>query len=289
MSVSVNTSGNAYHYLQSLLQQQQQSASGGTAAGSTDPVSELLEAFYPSGNGDTPAQSPATTAGDSCCGCLKMTSETMASLITMQAQRSDPVASQAQHVFSEFDDDGNGAISEAECEGVFGPNADMSKVDDLFNALDANGDGGVSLDELTAAARFSRAQHRHLYQPQAAAGGGLSDLMASLDVTGASSKTITNADGSSTTSITYSDGSTVQMTTPAGSPNSANTPGNAPSDRNVDHSEEYHEPDNRKREPRREPTKHLQGNQPTTKEQHVGKRQPPLEPETKEDAGSQQA
>jgi Ca2+-binding EF-hand superfamily protein len=45
---------------------------------------------------------------------------------------------------------------------VFGSGADTSKVDGLFNALDANSDGSVSLDELTSAAQQAKGHHRHL-------------------------------------------------------------------------------------------------------------------------------
>jgi hypothetical protein len=211
MSVSsVSAQNSAYTYLQSLL------PSGG-GSGTSDPVSQLLEAFYPNGGGPAPAATqPANTSVPSGMNGPDFSADTMASLISMQGQcGSDTVAARAQSLFGQFDTNGDGQISKSEFEGVFGANADTSKVDGLFNTLDANGDGSVSQDEMTAAAQQSRAHHHHHHMQ--GQGGGLSSLLSSLDPAGATAQTASNADGSSSTTITYADGSTVTMTTPAGS------------------------------------------------------------------------
>jgi hypothetical protein len=216
MSVGSVGASSAYSYLQSLLQQQQ-STSGSSAS---DPVTQLLSAFYPSGNGQSASAATAapSTGADSngCAGGFSFSPDTMASLISIQGEWHQSIDAQAQHVFSEFDADGDGSISKSEFENGFGANADMSKVDGLFNALDTNGDGSISLDELTSAAEDSHAHHHHMHGA-GQGGGGLADLLSSIDLTGATSQTATNADGSTSTTITYADGSTVTMTTPVSS------------------------------------------------------------------------
>jgi len=223
MSVGSVGTSSAYSYLQSLLQQQQ-SANGSSAS---DPVTQLLSAFYPSGSGQSAGSSgaPSSTGADSSAGagCFGFSPDTMASLISIQGQQwHQAIDAQAQHVFGEFDADGDGAISKSEFENAFGSNADMSKVDGLFSALDTNGDGSISLDELTSAAEQSHA-HQHHMHGAGQGGGGLADLLSSTDLTGATSQTATNADGSTSTTITYADGSTVTMTTPASSSSDASS------------------------------------------------------------------
>jgi hypothetical protein len=235
MSVSsTGASGGAYNYLRSLLPPP--SADGRNAAGSSDPVTQLLQAFYPSGQNDQPGAATATVdipappaggATTSSTKCPGFNADTMASLISMQGGEwggRSAVAAQAQSVFGEFDSNGDGQISKSEFEGVFGSNADTSKVDGLFNALDSNGDGSVSQDELTSAAEQSHAAHHHHHHlhggisaaaPGSGSEGGLAALLSSTDLTGATTQTASNADGSSSTTITYADGSTVSMTTPA--------------------------------------------------------------------------
>lgn len=234
MSVaSLGASNNAYSYLQSLLPQQ--SSSGGSSAVGADPVQKLLAAFYPSGaDGPSASAGASASAGGAASsgaggGCALFSPDTMASLISIQGQDwshgGGSVEARAEKLFSEFDGDGDGQISKAEFEGVFGTSADMSKVDGLFGALDTNGDGAISQDEMTSAAQASHAHHHHHSAPPG--DGGLADLLQSIDLSGATSQTTTGADGSTSTTITYGDGSTVTMTTPAsgGSDGSADKSG----------------------------------------------------------------
>jgi hypothetical protein len=227
MSVGSVGASSAYSYLQSLLQQQQ-STSGSSAS---DPVTQLLSAFYPSGTGQS-AGSPAAASSNGadsngCAGGFSFSPDTMASLISIQGQQwNQSIDARAQHVFGEFDANGDGSISKSEFESAFGSNADTSKVDGLFSALDTNGDGSISLDELTSAAEEGARHHHHMHGAGPDQGGGLADLLSSTDLTGATSQTATNADGSTSTTITYADGSTVTMTTPASS-NSDSSSGNS--------------------------------------------------------------
>jgi hypothetical protein len=245
MSVSnVGASTNAYAYLQSLLPAQ--TANGSQGAGAADPVSELLDAFYPNGapgQSGAPAASGAAGAAATPASAMAgppFSPDTMSALMSAQEhQPGNPsVAAHAQNLFSQFDADGDGQVSKPEFENVFGPGADMSKVDGLFNALDGNGDGSMSLDELNSAAQAGHARHHghhhHVDSGQGGGEGGMLQALLSSGTQGASADTASNTDGSSTTTITYADGSKVSLTSPPGSSgtNSSSTPSGSGNDAN---------------------------------------------------------
>jgi EF hand domain-containing protein len=220
---SVGASASAYYYLQSLLPPP--SADGGQASG--DPVTQLLNAFYPNGTQSGPATDSAggTSSGAGPAAPL-FSPDTMTSLMSVQEQPSgvNPfVAAHAQALFSQLDANGDGQVSKSEFEDIFGSNADMSKVDGLFNALDGNGDGSVSQDELTSAMQASHAHHHHHHH--ANPGQGVGDIVQALlsGAQGATANTTSNSDGSSTTTISYTDGSSISLNTPAASTDASST------------------------------------------------------------------
>jgi hypothetical protein len=215
---SLGASTNAYSYLQSLLPQQPDDSKG---TGSSDPVTELLKAFYPNGSADAGA-SPDAAGGGGTGTLSPFNHDTMTALMSAQEQPSSGnpfVTARASSLFSQLDANGDGQVSQSEFENVFGSNADKSKVDGLFNALDGNGDGSVSLDELTSAAQASHAHH-HGHHHHGGGGQGVGqtiDALLTSGTQGANVDSTSNADGSSTTTISYADGSKVALTTPAGS------------------------------------------------------------------------
>jgi EF-hand domain pair len=218
---SVGASTSAYSYLQSLLPQQ---ADDGKRTGSSDPVTELFKAFYPNAPNEAGASSDAN--GGTGVGTLSpFNHDTMMALMSAQEQPSSGnpfVTARAQSLFSQLDANGDGQVSQTEFQGVFGSNADMSKVDGLFNALDGNGDGSVSLDELTSAAQASHAHH-HGQHHHGGGGQGIGqtiDALLTSGTQGANVESSSNADGSSSTTISYADGSKVTLTTPTGSADS---------------------------------------------------------------------
>jgi EF-hand domain pair len=241
MSVAmVSSSSSAYAYLQSLLPPQ--SADGSQSTTAPDPVSQLLDAFYPNG-ASSPSGTPAANATAAATPASTIAGppfdpDTMSALMSVQEQQQQQgnpfVTAQAQDLFSQFDANGDGQISQTEFEGAFGPGADQSKVDGLFNALDTNGDGSVSFDELNSAAQSSHAQHggghhHHHHSVDSGQGGG-GDMWQSLlssGTQGASAATTANSDGSSTTTISYADGSKVALTTPPGASGSGTSDSNA--------------------------------------------------------------
>jgi hypothetical protein len=216
---SLGASTNAYSYLQSLLPQRPDDSK---RTGSSDPVTELLKAFYPNSSTEAGAGPPDASGGSGTGTLSPFNHDTMMALMSAQEQPSSGnpfVTARAQSLFSQLDANADGQVSQSEFENIFGSNADTSKVDGLFNALDGNGDGSVSLDELTSAAQASHAHHHgHRHH----GGGGQSigqtiDALLTSGTQGASVDSTSNADGSSTTTISYADGSKVALTTPAGS------------------------------------------------------------------------
>lgn len=178
--------------------------------------------------------------GTGASGGLQISPQTMSALIAAQSQSgasstapTDP--SQAlQDLFSQIDGNGDGAITKEEFENALGAGGtNIAAADDVFSKLDNNGDGSVSLDELKQALQGSghHGHHHHMH----AGGGGDADGANGTDPTtsssdpllaalaGASSTSVTNADGSTTTSITYADGSKVSLTTPAASASSTSS------------------------------------------------------------------
>jgi hypothetical protein len=222
---SLGASTSAYSYLQSLLPQQ---ADDGKRTGSSDPVTELLKAFYP--NAPKEAGAASDTNGGTNVGTLSpFNHDTMMALMSAQEQPSSGnpfVTARAQSLFSQLDANGDGQVSQTEFESVFGSNADMSKVDGLFNALDGNGDGSVGLDELTSAAQASFAHGHGHHHHHAGVGQGVGqtiDALLTSGTQGANVESKSNADASSTTTISYADGSKVTLTTPPGSSNAGSS------------------------------------------------------------------
>jgi hypothetical protein len=220
---SLGASTSAYSYLQSLLPQQ---ADDSKRTGSSDPVAELLKAFYPNNSTDAGAGPPDASGGGGGTGTLSpFNPDTMTALMSAQEQPSSGnpfVTARAQSLFSQLDTNGDGQVSQSEFENIFGSNADKSKVDGLFNALDGNGDGSVSQNELTSAAQASHAHH-HGHHHHDGGGQGVGQTSQTIDALltsgtqGANVDSTSNADGSSTTTISYADGSKVALTTPSGS------------------------------------------------------------------------
>jgi len=216
---SLGASTGAYSYLQSLLPQQ---PDDNKRTGSSDPVTELLKAFYPNGSTEAEDSPPDAAGGDGIGTLSPFDHDTMMALMSAQEQPSGDnpfVTARAQSLFSQVDANADGQVSQSEFENIFGSDADKSKVDGLFNALDGNGDGSVSQDELTSAAQASHAHHHGHHHP----GGGDQGIGQTIDALltsgtqGANVDSTTNADGSSTTTISYADGSKVALTTPSGS------------------------------------------------------------------------
>jgi Ca2+-binding EF-hand superfamily protein len=177
--------------------------------------------------GSAASGSSTPTSGPS--GCSQISPQTMSALIAAQSQSGATASASAnpssalQDLFSQIDTNGDGQITKSEFENALGAGGtNLAQADDVFNKLDTNGDGTVSSDELSKALRGAHhgGHHHHAGGSgdagSADASGSNADPL-SQALSGASSNSVTNGDGSTTTSITYADGSKVTLTTPAAS------------------------------------------------------------------------
>jgi hypothetical protein len=161
-------------------------------------------------------------------GFSRLSPSTMNALMAAQSQSttttSTPTSPSAalQDLFSQLDADHSGQIRKTEFESALGAGGtNLAAADHVFGRLDKNGDGSVSLDELSSALK-GKGHHRHPHAAGSADSGASSADPLLQALSGASSTSVNNSDGSTTTSITYADGSQVTMTSPAAKTSSAN-------------------------------------------------------------------
>ena len=222
MSMSVSASSNALSYLQQLLQY----GTSGPGATSSDPLLALDPTITGSESSSQQSNSSPIWSGSS----SSFEPGTLAALISLQGQTASGVVGQSpSDLFSQLDTDGDGQISKTEFEQALGAvGVDTQSADALFGKLDANSDGNVSVGELNKAHGRGHHHHHHADSTGPTQGGdpqqgGLSSLLNSSDITGATTQTATNPDGSTTTTISYADGTSVSMTTSATSPNNVSS------------------------------------------------------------------
>src|SRR4051794_25061890 len=181
----------------------------------------------------TSSKAPASTgAGGGGGGGSQISPETMSALLAAQSQSSTGATASAptsrsdalKDLFSQIDADGDGKITKSEFESALGAGGtNLAQADDVFSKLDKDGDGSVSLDEMSSALKGKGRHHHHKVEGSGDSADGSADPLSQL-LQGASSRSVTNSDGSVTTSLTYADGSKVTMTSAAaGSSSSAAT------------------------------------------------------------------
>jgi hypothetical protein len=222
MSMSVSASSNALSYLQQLLQY----GTSGPGATSSDPLLALDPTITGSESSSQQSNSSPIWSGSS----SSFEPGTLAALISLQGQTASGVVGQSpSDLFSQLDTDGDGQISKTEFEQALGAvGVDTQSADALFGKLDANSDGNVGVGELNKAHGRGHHHHQHAESTGPTQGGdpqqgGLSSLLNSSDITGATTQTATNPDGSTTTTISYADGTSVSTTTSATSPNNVSS------------------------------------------------------------------
>jgi hypothetical protein len=179
------------------------------------------------------ATSQTGTASPQSSGFSQISPQTMSALIAAQGDTTNTTPTNPsdalQDLFSQIDANGDGSITKTEFENALGAGGtNTAAADKVFGELDTNGDGSVSLDEVKSALQGAGGHHgghgHHMHAHGAGGSDGSSD--ASSDpllqaLSGASSTSVTNSDGSTTTSISYADGSKVSLTTPAASTSSS--------------------------------------------------------------------
>jgi hypothetical protein len=154
---------------------------------------------------------------------------TMSALLAAQGQSStaatpaptDPKAA-LDDLFSQLDADHDGKISKPEFENALGAGGtNLAQAGQVFGKLDKNGDGSVTLEELSSALK-GKGHHHHSHAAGSSDSSGANTDALLQALSGASSNSVTNSDGSTTTSIIYADGSKVTMTSPAAKASSSN-------------------------------------------------------------------
>src|SRR5664279_1898182 len=196
MSISVNASSNALSYMQQLLQQGSAGASG--SANSFDPVTSLMDAMSQSdGSNDRNGGSSNASSNMFDFPALPLSGSAMAMLISMQGQQASSLAGQSASQLSS--DVTNGVFANMSKNGfesaLAGAGVSKAAADTLFASLDAKG-GGQS-------------------DASAAKENPLDAMLSDAGAKGATTQTVTNADGSITTTISYTDGTKINMNAPA--------------------------------------------------------------------------
>jgi hypothetical protein len=215
--------------------------SSGTSSSSSSPGSISAPTSGPTF--DVSAGGSSNTAVQPAAPTSPLAPSTMDALLSVQGQGQAPVVNGdafSQQLFGLLDGNSDGAISQSEFDTAFAQNGNTTLANQLFAQIDTNHDGSISPDELTnalsnAAQAVQDFQnnggqglggHHHFHglggmggASSLGGGGNSNDPFSSNDPTlsNDTSKSVTNADGSTTTTITYADGSQVTMTIPAAS------------------------------------------------------------------------
>lgn len=159
----------------------------------------------------TPSTSSVPSPSATPAGALSPS--TFNALLSVQDSNGKASPSDAlKSLFGQIDGNGDGKITKAEFEDKLGAGGtNVAAADNVFNKMDTDGDGSVSLDEMATALKGKGGGHHHAHQ----SGGGADALMQALQ--GASSTSTTNSDGSISTTLTYADGSKITLSQPASS------------------------------------------------------------------------
>lgn len=158
---------------------------------------------------------PVTSSGSTQAGALSPS--TFNALLSAQDENGKATPSDSlKDLFAQIDTNGDGKITKAEFEDKLGAGGtNIAAADNVFNKMDADGDGSVNLDEMATALKPRGGGHHHAHHANGGSGGGADALMQALQ--GASSTSTTNSDGSITTTLTYADGSKITLSQPASS------------------------------------------------------------------------
>lgn len=164
---------------------------------------------------DTPTATSVSSTSSTPGGVLSPS--TFSALLSAQDSSGKASPSDAlKDLFAQIDGNSDGKITKAEFEDKLGAGGtNIAAADNVFNKMDADGDGAVSLDEMASALKGKGGGHHHAHHSGGAGGGGADALLQALQ--GASSSSTTNSDGSITTTLTYADGSKITMSQPASS------------------------------------------------------------------------
>lgn len=185
---------------------------------------DLASSLLPSDSKSSPFSGTETWGRGNSGQSQLLSSSTMTSLFSLQSDQAtlsnstdSSRASSLKKLFSLLDGNSDGAISQAEFADKLGAGGtNVANADKVFGKLDKDGNGALSLDELSVVMK-GKGHHPPPFEGQ----GNADAVMRGLQ--GASTSTTQNSDGSSTTTVSYGDGSKVTMTSAASSASSAAT------------------------------------------------------------------
>jgi Ca2+-binding EF-hand superfamily protein len=140
----------------------------------------------PSSTSDTDAAAPTSPAPDQ----VKLATDTLSGLLAAQQSQPPSASDLAQQMISALDTDGDGSLSADEITKALGSDSGLSadQVTQAVNQLDTNGDGKLSADELASGIQTAKAHgggHHHHHHAEAASSSDLaSQLIAGADTSG---------------------------------------------------------------------------------------------------------
>lgn len=221
MGAAAGAAAGAVDFLSSLVQKKTGTTkTSGTQSGSSSPF-DVLGLGNTSGSTQILSSSAARTSG-------ALSPTTFNALLASQdpSKPSDAL----KDLFSQLDGNSDGKITKSEFEDKLGAGGtNVAAADNVFNKMDTDGDGSVSIDEMATALKGKAGGAHHAHGGGGGKGGGGADaLMEALQA--ATTTSTTNSDGSITTTMTYADGTTLTMSQAAPA---NNTPSNAASTYNL--------------------------------------------------------
>lgn len=224
---AASAAAGAVDFLSSLIQPKPGATKTSNTQSNSSPFG-LTNLGKTSGSTQILSSSAARTSGT-------LSPETFNALLAAQDPTQPNQPSDAlKDLFSQIDGNSDGKITKSEFEDKLGAGGtNIAAADNVFNQMDTDGDGSVSLEEMASALKTKAgggaggAQHAH-GGGGGKGGGGADALMNALQA--ANTTSVTNSDGSITTTMTYADGTT--LTTSQAAPASS-TPGNAASKYNL--------------------------------------------------------
>lgn len=158
MVFAIGAAASAIDLLQSLTSKKTATATQGNqfalkappSSAPADSATNLIASTPPSGGNVSPATMSALLDAQSQSGATSSTTATKS--------KSDAL----KDLFGQIDGNNDGSISKSEFENALGAGGTNTKnADSVFNKLDTDGDGQVSLKELTAALISSKPKHAH--------------------------------------------------------------------------------------------------------------------------------
>jgi hypothetical protein len=191
------------------------SASKSSSASSSTGQSQGAANPFDLGASTQTTATPTTGFSPGTSGFSAISPQTMSALLDAQSQSGTTSSTTTspsdalQNLFNDIDANGDGSITKSEFENALGAGGtNTAAADKVFGELDSNGDGTVSLDELKSALQSAGSHHGGHHHMHAGGASGSGDSSADSSSGSSSNPLLQALAGASSTSATNSDGST---------------------------------------------------------------------------------